>query len=71
MRIACEAVANAAQHSGADRVSSRAGTDGPSVRLGISDKGHGLDTVDPGGGFGLTSMRSVPIRLARNCSSLP
>jgi signal transduction histidine kinase len=57
VRIACEAVANAARHSGADRVNLGLERDGSSVRLWVSDEGHGFDTADPGGGFGLTSMR--------------
>jgi len=57
VRIACEAVANAARHSGADRVNLGLERDGSSVRLWIRDTGHGFDTADPGGGFGLTSMR--------------
>jgi signal transduction histidine kinase len=57
VRIACEAVTNAARHSGADRVNLGLERDGSGVRLWISDQGHGFDTADPGGGFGLTSMR--------------
>lgn len=57
VRIACEAVTNAARHSGADRVNLGLEQDGSSVRLRVSDNGHGFDTADPGGGFGLTSMR--------------
>ena len=57
VRIACEAVANAARHSGADRVDLRLERDGSGVRLWVSDQGHGFDPADPGGGFGLTSMR--------------
>jgi signal transduction histidine kinase len=57
VRIACEAVANAARHSGADRVNLGLERDGSGVRLWVSDKGHGFDPGDPGGGFGLTSMR--------------
>jgi signal transduction histidine kinase len=57
VRIACEAVANAARHSGADRVNLGLERDGSAVRLWVSDKGHGFDPADPGGGFGLTSMR--------------
>jgi signal transduction histidine kinase len=57
VRIACEAVTNAARHSGASRVSLGLKRDGSGVRLRISDKGHGFDTAAPGGGFGLTSMR--------------
>jgi signal transduction histidine kinase len=70
VRIACEAVANAARHSGADRVDLRLERDGSGVRLWVSDQGHGFDTADPGGGFGLTSMRerahSVGAELAVN-----
>ena len=57
VRIACEAVTNAARHSGADRVDLRLDRDGSALRLWVSDEGHGFDTADPGGGFGLTSMR--------------
>ena len=57
MRIACEAVTNAARHSGADRVDLRLERDGSALRLWVSDEGHGFDTADPGRGFGLTSMR--------------
>jgi signal transduction histidine kinase len=57
VRIACEAVANAAQHSGAGRVNLGLEREGSGVRLWVSDEGHGFDAADPGGGFGLTSMR--------------
>ena len=57
VRIACEAVTNAARHSGAGRISLGMERDGSRVRLWISDKGRGFDTGAPGGGFGLTSMR--------------
>jgi signal transduction histidine kinase len=57
VRIACEAVTNAAQHSGAERVNLGLERDGPAVRLRVSDQGHGFDTDAPAGGFGLTSMR--------------
>jgi len=57
VRIACEAVTNAARHSGADRVDLRLERDGSGVRLWVSDEGHGFDPADPGGGFGLISMR--------------
>lgn len=73
VRIACEAVANAARHSGADRVVLRLERDGSGVRLRVSDEGHGFDAADPGGGFGLTLMRkrahSVGAELA--VSSVP
>jgi signal transduction histidine kinase len=61
VRIACEAVTNAARHSGASRVTlglERAGAGvGAGVRLRVSDQGHGFDPAAPGRGFGLTSMR--------------
>lgn len=60
IRIACEAVNNAANHSGASQVSVEL-VDGPPLRLRIRDDGEGFDPADvadrPGGGFGLTSMR--------------
>jgi signal transduction histidine kinase len=57
VRMACEAVANAARHSGADRIDLRLERDGSGARLRVSDTGHGFDAADPGGGFGLYSMR--------------
>ncbi len=57
VRIACEAVTNAARHSGAGRVRLNVERDGPRVRLRVSDRGRGFDTMVPGSGFGLVSMR--------------
>jgi signal transduction histidine kinase len=58
VRIACEAVTNAARHSGASRVSLNLERDGSRVRLQVSDCGSGFDTAAPGSsGFGLISMR--------------
>jgi signal transduction histidine kinase len=57
VRIACEAVTNAARHSGTDRVYLGVERGGSGVRLWVSDEGHGFDIAAPGGGFGLTSMR--------------
>ena len=57
VRIACEAVTNAARHSGASLVNLGLEHDGSGVRLRVSDKGHGFDIAAPGDGFGLTSMR--------------
>lgn len=57
VRIACEAVTNAARHSGTGRIALGLERDGSHVRLWVSDRGHGFDTATPGGGFGLTSMR--------------
>lgn len=57
VRIACEAVTNAARHSGASRVSLSLEHSGSHVRLKVSDRGCGFDTSIPRTGFGLTSMR--------------
>jgi signal transduction histidine kinase len=57
VRIACEAVTNAARHSGASRVTLGLERDGAGVRLRVADQGHGFDPASPGRGFGLTSMR--------------
>jgi signal transduction histidine kinase len=58
VRIAAEAVTNAARHSGADRVSVELQA-GPPVRLRVVDEGCGFDTGPAGvrrSGFGLTGM---------------
>src|SRR5208282_3064782 len=57
VRIACEAVSNAARHSGASRVNLSLQHQGRSVRLRVSDDGSGFDTVAQADGFGLGSMR--------------
>jgi signal transduction histidine kinase len=57
VRIACEAVANAARHSGAGRVSVSLWRQGSHVLLRVSDSGSGFDPSGPATGFGLTSMR--------------
>ena len=57
IRIACEAVANAAQHSGARSVTVRLERDASLVRLRVMDRGRGFDTAAPGSGFGLIGMR--------------
>jgi len=56
VRIACEAVGNAARHSGAGQVSLSLRRQGSRVRLRVSDNGSGFDPAVPAGGFGLTSM---------------
>ena len=56
-RIAREAVANAARHSGAAQVSLSLARQGSRVRLCVSDNGSGFDPAIPADGFGLTSMR--------------
>jgi signal transduction histidine kinase len=57
VRIAREAVGNAARHSGAARVSLNLQRRGSRVRLRVTDDGTGFDPVATAGGFGLTSMR--------------
>jgi signal transduction histidine kinase len=57
VRIACEAVSNAARHSGAGRVSLSLQRQGSRVQLRVSDDGSGFDPATPTDGFGLTSMR--------------
>jgi signal transduction histidine kinase len=56
VRIACEAVTNAARHSGSSLVRLNVERDGQRVRLRVSDQGCGFDTALPGGGYGLISM---------------
>ena len=59
VRIACEAVANAARHSRASVVRLEL-ANGDRVRLRVVDDGIGFDTAqspEGGGGFGLESMR--------------
>jgi len=55
--IACEALTNAARHSGSRQVSLILRRDGDRVRMRVRDSGQGFDTAACGGGFGLTSMR--------------
>ncbi len=57
VRIACEAVGNAAHHSGTEFVSLSLRRDGSRVRLRVSDGGSGFDPAVPVMGFGLISMR--------------
>jgi signal transduction histidine kinase len=57
VRIACEAITNAARHSGVTKVSLRLERDGCLVRLRVTDRGRGFDTTVPRSGFGLISMR--------------
>jgi signal transduction histidine kinase len=56
-RIACEAVSNAARHSGAAHVSLSLRRRGSRVWLCVSDNGSGFDLAAPSDSFGLTSMR--------------
>jgi signal transduction histidine kinase len=57
VRIACEALTNAARHSGARRVTLRLERDGSLARMRVADRGCGFDATVPEGGFGLISMR--------------
>jgi signal transduction histidine kinase len=57
VRIACEAVANAARHSGARQVSLSLHRHGSQVWLRVSDNGSGFDPGLATTGFGLVSMR--------------
>lgn len=57
VRIACEAVTNAARHSGASMVRLSLARDGQRVRLRVSDAGCGFDPDIRRSGFGLTSIR--------------
>ena len=57
VRIACEAVTNAARHSGAGLVRLSLRREGKRVRLRVSDAGCGFSPGAGGEGFGLISMR--------------
>ncbi|HKR71786.1 MAG TPA: ATP-binding protein [Streptosporangiaceae bacterium] len=57
MRIACEAVTNAARHSGASQVRVSLRQNRQHVHLLVSDAGCGFDPDADGAGFGLVSMR--------------
>jgi len=56
-RIACEAVSNAARHSGAAQVSLSLQRQNGHVRLRVRDTGSGFDAAAQADGFGLGSMR--------------
>jgi signal transduction histidine kinase len=57
VRVACEAITNAAKHSGAARVTLRLERDGSLVRMQVADRGCGFDTTVARSGFGLVAMR--------------
>jgi signal transduction histidine kinase len=57
VRIACEAVTNAARHSGVKSVTLRLERDGCFARLRVADRGRGFDTAATHGGFGLIAMQ--------------
>jgi signal transduction histidine kinase len=55
--IACEALTNAARHSGSRTVSLMLRRDGGRVRMRVRDSGQGFDAAACREGYGLTSMR--------------
>lgn len=57
VRIACEAVVNAARHSGSGLVAVRLHREGKRIRMVVRDRGCGFDPSAHTAGFGLTSMR--------------
>jgi len=57
VRIASEAVANAAQHSGAETLRLYLERLEAGVRLGVVDDGEGFDEDEPKRGFGLVTMK--------------
>ena len=57
IRIASEAVANAAQHSGAEVLRIYLERADAGVRVGIEDDGSGFDEEQPRSGFGLVTMK--------------
>jgi signal transduction histidine kinase len=57
VRIASEAVANAAQHSGAETLRLYLERREAGIRLQVTDDGEGFDEEEPKGGFGLVTMK--------------
>jgi signal transduction histidine kinase len=57
VRIASEAVANAAEHSGAEVLRIYLERADAGMRLGVEDDGSGFDEEQPRSGFGLVTMR--------------
>jgi signal transduction histidine kinase len=57
VRIASEAVANAAQHSGAEVLRIYLERADTGMRLGVEDDGSGFDEEEPRRGFGLVTMK--------------
>jgi signal transduction histidine kinase len=57
VRIASEAVANAAQHSGAETLRLYLERLDAGIRLGVIDDGRGFDEEEPKRGFGLVTMK--------------
>jgi signal transduction histidine kinase len=57
VRIASEAVSNAAQHSGAETLRLYLERLDAGIRLGVTDDGEGFDEEEPKRGFGLVTMK--------------
>jgi signal transduction histidine kinase len=57
VRIASEAVSNAAQHSGAETLRLYLERLDAGIRLGVTDDGNGFDEEEPKRGFGLVTMK--------------
>jgi two-component system, NarL family, sensor histidine kinase LiaS len=62
-RVAQEALANVAKHSGAKNVEVDLIYDTGSLTLRVTDDGRGFDPASPGEGFGLQSMHERLVRL--------
>ena len=63
-RIAQEALANVARHSGASHAEVDLIYTAGTITLSVADDGRGFDpSRNPGGGFGLQSMRERLVRL--------
>jgi two-component system, NarL family, sensor histidine kinase LiaS len=63
-RVAQEALANVARHSGAGHAEVDLTYAADSINLRVADDGRGFDpSRNPGGGFGLQSMRERLVRL--------
>jgi two-component system, NarL family, sensor histidine kinase LiaS len=62
-RVAQEALANVAKHSGAENVEVDLIYNAESLMLRITDDGSGFDPASPGEGFGLQSMHERLVRL--------
>jgi signal transduction histidine kinase len=64
VRIAAEAIANAARHSGAPEVRVElSAVEGGKARLRVIDRGRGFDAAPSAEGFGLLSMRERAVML--------
>lgn len=56
-RVAQEIAANIRKHAGATNIAARLAYDDHAFKLTVSDDGAGFDLRNPGGGFGLATMR--------------